>query len=507
MLAVSTKTASAKNSPRITVDTDASERISPALAWAGVALATAVAVALRSLYVGDQDLGYEEVFTASVVSHASLTGVWHAIKATESTPPLFYLLTWLWVKLAASHTAVALRTSSLVAGSLTPPAAFLAMRSVVGQRTGLVVAWLCAISPLLVVDSIYARSYALLVLVSTLSVWALGALLKRRSRLAWALWVASATACLWTHYFTAFLVTAEAAVLFFRLPRDRRRLLASMAALAAATAPLWPLLVTQSGASERTAYIAARPLGRRLEETVRQFVMGTNVPHAWLEGAGLLIVLLAALYGLVRTYRRPAIQVLLILAAIGAGLPIVSALSGIDDHFLARNVLGVWICLAPLAAYGLTRLRGLPLVAYGAICLATVVAVQSDWRYHGATDWRDASALVQSRASNEVVAVMPGFEYPVPAFYMHRSLLSTPVRTTDLWVMVEPARGAGQRALNPVGNPPLASLWGSGLQPVGEIDHRGFRLIHLHAATPVTVPPVPFDNGPPSAPRARLLAP
>jgi len=477
------------------------------LIWVGLAGACVVCVVLRAMFVGEQSLGYEEVYTASVVSHPTVSGVWNAVRATESTPPLYYLLTWLWVKLAASHTAVALRTTSLLAGSVTVPVSFFAARSFVGRRLALVVAWLCAVSPVLVGYSIYARSYALMVLLATLSVWALGTLLERPSGLRWTLWAAAAAACLWTHYFTVFLVIGEAAVLLVKLRGGRRELLLCLIAVAVATVPLWSLFLSQSGESARTGFIAARPLGGRLEDTVRQFAMGTNVPTAWLEGAGILLVGAATVFAAVRTYRLEAAQVLGALALIGAGLPILSALSGVDDHLLARNILGVWICLAPFAAYGLTRLRGVPLLAYSVICIVTVVAVQSNWRYQAASDWRGASARIRARASGEPVAVMPALQSGVAALYLHRAPLALPLLTENLWVMVEPVRGAGERALNPVPDPPLAELWGPRFSAVAEIDYRGFRLIHLRASSPIAVARAPSFDGPATAPLALVLGP
>jgi 4-amino-4-deoxy-L-arabinose transferase-like glycosyltransferase len=477
------------------------------LIWMGLAGACAVSVVLRAVFVGEQSLGYEEVYTASVVSHPTVSGVWNAVRATESTPPLYYLLTWLWVKLTASHAAVALRTTSLLAGSVTVPVSFFAARSFVGRRLALAVAWLCAISPVLVGYSIYARSYALMVLLATLSVWALGALLARPSGLRWALWGAAAAACLWTHYFTVFLVIAEAAVLLVKLRDGRRELLLCLIAVAVATAPLWSLFLSQNGESARTGFIAARPLGGRLEDTVRQFAMGTNVPAAWLEGAGILLVGAATVFAAARTYRLQAAQVLGALALIGAGLPILSALSGVDDHLLARNILGVWICLAPFAAYGLTRLRGVPLLAYSVICIVTVLAVQSNWRYQAASDWRGASARIRARASGEPVAVMPALQSGVAALYLHRAPLALPVLTQNLWVMVEPVRGAGERALNPVPDPPLTQLWGPRFSAVAEIDYRGFRLIHLRAPSPIAVARAPSSDGPATAPLALVLGP
>jgi hypothetical protein len=475
--------------------------------WAAVIAITAIAVVLRAVFVGEQSLGYEEAFTASIVNQSTFAAVWHGVKATESTPPLYYVLTWLWVKLSGSQSETALRMTSLLAGSLTVPASFLAMRQFVSARLALVVAGLAALSPVLVGYSIYARSYALLVLVAALSVWALGAVLEQPSWRRWTLWGLAAAVCLWTHYFAAFLLVAEVAVLFVKLPNARVRLLLCLGGVAVATSPLWSVFLSQSGASERTSYIAAEPLSGRLEGLVRQFAMGTNVPTSWLEGAGIALVAAAAAFAVVRTHRQAATRMLGALAIVGAGLPTLSAVSGIDDHLLARNVLGVWVCVAPFAAYGLTRLRSLPLLAYSAICIATVIAVQSDWRYQGSTDWRGASVRIEAQARGEPVAVEPGLELAVAGHYLHRTQLLAAVSTTNLWVMVQPARGAGERALSPVANPLLTQLWGTQFHPVGEIDYHGFRLIHLRANAPTVVAPAPANNGPITTPSAFVLRP
>jgi hypothetical protein len=302
------------------------------------------------------------------------------------------------------------------------------MRRFVSTRLALVVAWLCAVSPVLVSYAIYARSYALLVLVSRCrcgrsarcssgrrgSVSRSGDSRRRsacgRTTSRPSCWRPRSACCSCACHGSGGACSSASPA---SPPRPR---------------PLWSVFLAQNDASERTAYIATESLSGRLEGVVRQFAMGTNVPSAWLEGAGIAIVAAAGLYALVRARREPAARVLGALALLGAGLPILSALSGVDDKLLARNLLGVWIAVAPFAAYGLTRLRSAPLLVYSVICIATVIAVESDWRYQGQTDWGGASARIQAQARGEPVAVEPGLELAVASLYMHRTQLASAVQ-------------------------------------------------------------------------------
>ena len=93
------------------------------LLGAGLAAATIVAFLLRWHFAGEQSLGYEEVFTRTIAHQATVSGVWDATRATESTPPAYYLLVWLWLKLTGTGSAAGLRAVSVIAGTFTVPVA------------------------------------------------------------------------------------------------------------------------------------------------------------------------------------------------------------------------------------------------------------------------------------------------------------------------------------------------------------------------------------------------
>jgi hypothetical protein len=295
-------------------------------------------------------------------------------------------------------------------------------------------------------------------------------------------------------------------VLAWRLREERRELAAGCAAALILAAPLWPLFSSQSGASGRTQYIASTPLRTRLADGVRQFTMGNNVPAAWFEAIGIVLALGGVAYALARRDGRRSLIVPVVVALIATVPPILLAATGIEDKLLARNLLGAWICLAPVAAYGLTRLRAAPLAAYLAVCLVAVLVTQTNWRYRGSAAWAGASARLGQRADGAPLAVMPGIDVIVGAYYLHRRQQPAGVASRQLWVIVEPARGASQRGLAPVADPPIAQLFGAQWHPVGELDYDGFRMIHLRSAAASTVPPAPGFTGAGSPP-ALVLAP
>ena len=161
-----------------------------------------VAAALRFTRIGHQSFWLDESFTVDLVRRPfgdMLSGV----ASTESTPPFYYVLAWLWAKLFG-HGEAGLRSLSALVGTLTVPVAWRAAREWFSgaPRAGLVAAALVAFNPFFVWYSQEARSYSRLVLMAMLTLLFLG----RRNYWLWAL---TAGLALLTHYFAAFLVVPE----------------------------------------------------------------------------------------------------------------------------------------------------------------------------------------------------------------------------------------------------------------------------------------------------------
>src|SRR5215212_5778154 len=125
------------------------------------------AAALRFSTLSLQSFWYDETVTVSLL-HRSLPAMLRAIPGSETAPPLYYVVAWLWVRVFGFG-EVPLRALSAVAGTATVPVSYSAARVLFGQRVAIAVAGLAASSPLLVWYSQEARAYSLLVFFSALS--------------------------------------------------------------------------------------------------------------------------------------------------------------------------------------------------------------------------------------------------------------------------------------------------------------------------------------------------
>src|SRR5690348_12826983 len=234
---------------------------------AGITLAGAL---LRFLTLDVQSYWLDEVATVNILHHG-FGGMLSAVSAGESTPPLYYGVAWVWAKVFGTN-EVGLRSLSALFGTATIVVAFMLGREVAGRRAGLIAAALCAFNPLLVWYSQEARSYALMVLLTALSLLALLRAIDDPTPWRLARWALVAIAAMATHYYAGFLVGAEAVWLLYRCPLRRQAALAVTAAAVAALA-LLPLALHQrsTGAAR---FISESSLAKRLVQVPKQFATG-----------------------------------------------------------------------------------------------------------------------------------------------------------------------------------------------------------------------------------------
>jgi 4-amino-4-deoxy-L-arabinose transferase-like glycosyltransferase len=436
---------------------------------AGLAAIVAVAAAARFTRLGHQSFWLDESFTVDLVQRPfgdMLSGV----AGLESTPPLYYVLAWLWAKLFG-HGEAGLRSLSALFGTLAVPVAWRAAREWFDSpRAGLIAAALVAFNPFFVWYSQEARSYSLLVLMAMLTLLFLG----RRS---YALWALTAALALLTHYFAAFLIVPEAVWLLWTARAWR-----PVAAVAAVGAALAPLALHQR-AQGHTSFIADLSLRTRITDLPKKLVTGElGTPTPLIGPIAGLIAVAAIAYAL----RERQGRILLMIAAAAALLPLVLAVAG-ADYLLPRNLIAVYVPVVLVVAAGLGAAGRLGLAGATAICAVALVVnieVASDAKLQR-DDWRGAAKALGRATETRAVIVSP--DYAKKPLRLYAGSLpplpaGTAVREVDVIVNDRP----------PAGAPP--ALPGFSLDAT--VRTPSYLLARYRSSTPIPVPMVPVGRKP-----------
>lgn len=326
-----------------------------------VAGLTLLAAGLRFATLGVQAYHHDEIVTASRVLRSDF---WHAMDAvgfSESAPPLYYALAWLWTQLTGTG-EFGLRAVTALAGVATVPVAYLLGAELRGRRTGIATAALVAVNPMLIWYAQEARSYALLSLLTAIGALYFVRALDGGGRRAFVGWGVASGLALATHYFAIFAVAFEAVWLLRRRGRDA---LPGLKIVAIAGLLLAPLAVHQMLAG-RAEWIGNHSLGHRLWEVGVTFTVGevgdiiSRPERPLLALVPLLAVAAALVVLLVRGDDRERGRAGRMLAIVAATVAIPVALGLLvpsKDYVLARNLLPALVPLLAAVAVAITLTR------------------------------------------------------------------------------------------------------------------------------------------------------
>ena len=390
-------------------------------------LIVALAAALRFGTIGAQSVWLDEAATIRVVSRG-FGGMLSQVAHGEITPPLYYTAAWLWTRIFG-HSVFAFRSLSAAAGTATVVLMYVAGRRYSG-RVGLWAAALTAVSPMMVYYSQEARSYELFVALSLGAFIAWQWAMEEGRGRALAAWAGLSALALATHYFAVFVWLPEAAMLVARW--GWRRLAAPLIVFGAAGTALLPVLLDQT-ASGRSSWIAALPLVRRVAQTVKEFVIGPYGPEGIAATAVGAATSGLAVLSLVRSspsVSRAALGRVAIVGIAGLALPLLLAVTGIDDVVDPRNVLAAWAPLALLVAAGACMgRRPFGALLAGALCAASLaVAIgASALPAYQRDDWRDAAASLGPPVAGGRVIVSGRDGWSPLQIYLPRLLPVSPV--------------------------------------------------------------------------------
>jgi mannosyltransferase len=392
--------------------------------WLALAGITVLAAALRIAALSDSFFG-DELFTYLISTRPDLHAVLAGVKSNlEITPPLFFLVAWLFGKLGDPF--VWLRLPSLLAGVATVPLVYVLGARTVGRNAALAGAGLFALSPFAIFYATEARAYALMTLLAVLSTLTLLRAIDSNERRWWVVLGLLEAAAMYSHYTAVFVLAAQAcwAALAHR-ERVRGVLLSSLGAVIL-FAPWLPFMRDDAKAPNQAIIGALEPFGpATVARNVGRLVDGDPfAPLTDLPGTPAFVLLglasVAGIAGMVRAHgwpdraawRRPAALVALLALAAPVGAALYSAVS--DDLFVARNLISSLPYLAlAFAALLLSMPRraaaaGLAL-AFVALAIGAAGTLEADTRR---PPYDDVAAFIKQRARpGDVVldlALFPG---------------------------------------------------------------------------------------------------
>ncbi|HUR87209.1 MAG TPA: glycosyltransferase family 39 protein [Solirubrobacteraceae bacterium] len=457
-----------------------------------IALVCVAGAALRFATLDGQSLWFDEAVTAQLL-RMNLPDMLSAIPDSESTPPLYYVLGWLWSQVAGTG-EVGLRSLTALLGTATIPVVWALARRLGGDRAALAAAALTAVNPMLVWFSQEARAYALLGLVAAAAalLWLRALEQPRPARLL--AWGAVAALALATHYYAIFLVGPQALWLLARAPTLRARAIALALPLAAGAA-LAPLALGQRS-NDSAAFIGESGLDRRLAQVVKQFLVGYDAPAEKLLAVVSALVLLTAAAGLVRLLRdhagvppraRDDAMRLLVVADAAVLVPALLALAG-EDHVVTRNVVAALPLAAALAGAGLAAVPSPAAIAATAtacaLALVAVIGVATDPALQR-DDWRGAARALgppppsQTRIVVASPAALVPLRYYLPRLHPFGAL---PVTTAQIdYLALAPRRGSG-RGTPP--RPPSDDLLVPAFTVAGRSESETFTVVRMRATEP-----------------------
>ena len=276
-----------------------------------------------------------------------------------------------------------MRSLSALAGTGAILAVYLGARALPLPRRGaLVAAAAVAVSPVLIWFSQDARAYSLVFLLSALGFLFFARARRSGSRRDLALWALFSALAIWTHYFAGFVVAPEAALLLAGRERRRRRRGASSPSSLAALA-LAPIALRQADHGH-AGWIAAQPLGPRLERVAAKLVGSDNGDeHGVRQGGPIplgvpLALGLAALALLLWRGDPEERRGAALAAAVGGtavALPLALGLVGGADYLDGRNLIPAFAPLTIVLGAGFGVRRAAPLGAglAAAFCLCALV--------------------------------------------------------------------------------------------------------------------------------------
>lgn len=380
----------------------------------GLALLVAASALLRTRYF---DLGFwiDEGLSVGIADRP--LGDIPGVLRQDGSPPLYYLLLSLWMG-AAGKSETATHALSLLFALACIPAAFLAARSLFGERAAWFAAVLFALNPFLTRYAQETRMYSLVVLLAIAACWSFARVFVASDGRPWLFGLALA-ALLYTHNWSLFLAAGFGLVWLVvvlraaeRPPLWRDGAIGFGTALAV-YAPWLPTLAFQ--AAHTGAPWATRPGAEQL----------IGAPEALLGDTGQIALLLAGGAGAAALWRGGRRTAALLAAVAGVALVLAFASSQLEPAWAVRYLA---VLVAPLLLAAGAGLAAAGRLGVAGLALCAVIWA-ADWGPDDKSNIRDVAEAVSPmlEPGDLWVSTQPE-QIPVSAYYLPGGL-----RYATLW--------------------------------------------------------------------------
>lgn len=396
------------------------EAVATHIAWLGLdakrnaiiilSLILLLGALLRVYALSAESLYFDEAYSVWAARH-SLSWLFN-LSMQRIFPPLYYMLLHFWLLLGDSEFIV--RLLSVVIGLASIVCIYAFAKQLFGVRTGLLSAWLLAISPLHIWYSQEARMYALVLALSLCSAYFMLLAMQEGRWWQWLLYVLSTAMALNTHYFVLFLAAFENIYVLYVLLRRRiqsdfwKRWLLSQVAVgllsvigltgifSAESSYWWEVLDTWHGA----------PTWRDLVSIMFTFSLGTQASGRLFYWAGLLLFLVCIAWNVIDFRQKPFLlsvtvsdQLVFCISYLVIPLSLIFAISQFRSFWVLRYIFPFLPPYCVLVARGISRMPGrvLPVLITIAILLASVRPVAAIYRYEQKEAWRVVAQYVMSQ--------------------------------------------------------------------------------------------------------------
>lgn len=435
-----------------------------------VALITVIGFILRLRMYGFPVFG-DELSTIWIIRNH---GFFETIKVVstnaEITPPVYFQLAWLSMKLGSAPELV--RLPALIAGTVTIPMVWRLGRRMFGNIAGLIAATLVAVSPYMVFFSAYGRAYSVMtlcVLGSTLTL--LEATRTGRTRW-WVIYGLTTVLAMYSHYTGAFILAGQFVWVLWAHPECRKPAFLANLGAVVLFLPWIPYAIKDNDSPTTDIMEFLQPHGftakiDALKDTVFSMPIHPTIFQS-LKGTIVLVsfaIAAAAVFALVRYLRSkhrekltsPRGKMVVLVMVLAFAAPVCQALLLIigTDLLGARNLASAWPGFA-LALSFLFVAAG-PLVGMALAIVAIfgygVEAVKLSSQGHGFA-YKQAADFINSNAEPGDVVIDAGFFTPVPLTGLD-AYLDRP--------------GREYRLLQPGGDPPFLPYTSPIKDPVAEV--------------------------------------